>query len=168
MAIIEGQIRCSTCQQLKPISEFQRSVALRGCGQCRACKYAAKRAYEVADRDRYNAQVRDRRARNRDAFNAYQRRRWASNPHRGKCYELRARYGITLERFNEMLAEQGGGCAICGARDNGDGRVLYVDHCHKSEKVRGILCHHCNAGIGHFRDDIGLILKAIEYLQRST
>lgn len=66
-----------------------------------------------------------------------------------------------------MLADQSGGCAICGKMDNGDGRFLYVDHCHATGKVRGLLCHNCNSGIGHFRDNVALMHKAIDYVNRS-
>ena len=62
-------------------------------------------------------------------------------------YHLRRRYGIGQAEFDELLAEQGGVCAICGAAD-----PQHVDHDHRTGWVRGILCFNCNGGLGQFRD----------------
>lgn len=75
-------------------------------------------------------------------------------------------YGITLEEYNMLLEEQGGNCAICSKPpDSGRAKYLYVDHCHNTIKIRGLLCSNCNKGIGFFRDDPELIEKAINYLR---
>jgi hypothetical protein len=77
-------------------------------------------------------------------------------------------YGITLEEYNRMLAEQGGGCGICGARKGGkyEGERLHVDHDHATGRARGLLCGKCNRGIGQLDDDIERVLAAVRYLQR--
>lgn len=76
------------------------------------------------------------------------------------------KYGITVEEFDALLASQGGGCAICGRTDSGDGdsRKMSVDHCHERGVVRGILCAQCNRGIGALGDDPDRLLAAAEYL----
>lgn len=75
---------------------------------------------------------------------------------------LRYRYGIELEEYEQMLEDQGGTCYIC---DNPPGKYrLSVDHCHESGTVRGLLCHDCNHGLGKFKDNIGLLFRAIKYL----
>ena len=61
---------------------------------------------------------------------------------------LKRKYGLTLEAFDELLAAQGGGCAICGKPDADN-----VDHDHETGRVRGILCFNCNIAIGQFDDD---------------
>ena len=61
---------------------------------------------------------------------------------------LKRKYGLTLEAFDELLASQGGGCAICGKPDADN-----VDHDHATGRVRGILCWNCNIAIGQFEDD---------------
>lgn len=71
-------------------------------------------------------------------------------------------YGITLDHYNELLARQGGACAIC--HENKDVRNLAVDHCHETGKVRGILCQRCNRALGLLRDDTSLMRSAIMYL----
>ena len=57
-------------------------------------------------------------------------------------------YGITSDDYNRMLAEQGGGCKLCGWAPQRGHRRLAVDHCHKTGRVRGLLCAVCNGGIG--------------------
>lgn len=78
-------------------------------------------------------------------------------------------FGITIEDYKQMNEEQGGKCAICGS-EIGDamGNRLYVDHNHKTGKVRGLLCSDCNFGIGKFRDSPELMKKAIRYLEESN
>lgn len=65
--------------------------------------------------------------------------------------------------YAAMLVKQGGVCAICGAAPS-NGKRLHLDHCHDSEQVRGLLCHGCNCGLGHFRDDVTRMARAIQYL----
>jgi hypothetical protein len=74
---------------------------------------------------------------------------------------LRKTYGLTLEDYEAMLEAQDYGCAICGGQGS---RRLVVDHCHATERVRGLLCDKCNIGLGWFRDDPELMDRAIGYL----
>lgn len=78
--------------------------------------------------------------------------------------DLARKYGISVEDYRFMVENQNNTCEICGGV-NTDGRPLFVDHCHKSGKVRSLLCHSCNAGIGCFKDDESLLEKAINYLK---
>lgn len=82
-------------------------------------------------------------------------------------WQLRKQYGITVEQYDAMLAAQGGGCAICGDPPDGVGRAgvrLHVDHCHATNRVRGLLCNSCNNGLGRFRDRPELLRAAAAYL----
>lgn len=79
---------------------------------------------------------------------------------------LKTKYGITLETYNFMLKAQGGVCAICGQGEIVKNRTLAVDHCHKTGKVRQLLCGNCNQALGKFKDDPSLLLKAADYLNR--
>lgn len=90
-------------------------------------------------------------------------RRW-----RDKMEHLK-RYGITKDGFHAMMAEQGGGCAICGGdnRDLKNRPILYVDHCHDTGKIRGLLCDRCNRGIGCLKEDETVLTRALAYLRRS-
>lgn len=79
-------------------------------------------------------------------------------------YKLNYLYGLTPEQYETMLAEQGGVCKICKGLDNGRWKLLAVDHCHSTGKVRGLLCAKCNKGLGQFNDDAALLKAAITYL----
>jgi hypothetical protein len=76
-------------------------------------------------------------------------------------------YGITLEQYDKMFEEQGGVCAICDGI-NKDGRRLFIDHDHKTGKIRGLLCCNCNRGVGSFRDSVNNLQRAIIYLSKET
>lgn len=76
---------------------------------------------------------------------------------------LERRYGITLKQYDEMLEQQNGVCTICGGI-NSDGRRLCVDHSHKTNKVRGLLCNNCNRKLG-IVEDIGFMRAANLYLK---
>lgn len=65
-----------------------------------------------------------------------------------------------------MLVRQGGVCAICGGPPDGRWKRFHVDHCHKTGRVRGLLCRKCNNGLGNFGDSVETMRKAIAYLRR--
>lgn len=70
------------------------------------------------------------------------------------------KHGLTVDTYDQMLAEQGGVCAICKS-DRTDFRI---DHDHDTGRVRGILCNGCNAGIGMFLESIDSLESAVAYL----
>ena len=93
---------------------------------------------------------------------------WGPSPEKKRERNLR-RYGLTLQQYDELLKNQGGGCAICRKSESGEsGNCLSVDHDHLTGKVRGLLCYSCNAGIGMFRDDPALLTGAVIYLVPSS
>lgn len=61
-----------------------------------------------------------------------------------KDKHLTAKYGITLEQYNQRLEDQGFKCAMCGKPQSECKRALHVDHNHKTGKIRGLLCFYCN------------------------
>lgn len=75
---------------------------------------------------------------------------------------LRYRFGISVEDYEKMSAEQLGCCRICGTKPE---RRLAVDHCHSSGKIRGLLCSPCNTALGSFKDDIVRLRRAVLYLE---
>ena len=76
-------------------------------------------------------------------------------------------YGITQEDFDRMLAEQEAVCALCGGPPTRGHKRLCVDHSHETGRVRGLLCHSCNLGIGKLNDDPTLLRKAADYVERA-
>lgn len=137
----------------------------------------------INDRESYNAYMREWTERNKDRLNAERRERlltdieyaeniravgrarYAANPSKHRSERLRSVYGITLEDYMKMYESQKGKCAICGDTRPSKGKEgLLVDHCHTHGHVRMLLCSHCNTGLGQFRDDVQLLVKAIDYL----
>jgi Recombination endonuclease VII len=87
-------------------------------------------------------------------------------------YTLRNKFGLSLEDYALILASQEGKCAICRSEPSGtdsyrEAKALAVDHCHRSGKVRGLLCDRCNRGIGHFLDDLTLLRNAVRYIHEA-
>lgn len=98
----------------------------------------------------------------------------SSTPEENRLYKLR-KYGLTPAAFDSMLAGQGGACAICSEDITGTvyvaardihRTVAHIDHCHKTGRVRGLLCTNCNTGIGKFKDDPTRLLQAARYLHK--
>lgn len=72
-------------------------------------------------------------------------------------------YGLTQEEYDQILEAQNGACAICGGSRNYN---LQVDHCHKTEAVRGLLCKACNKWVLRgARDNPQTLRSAAEYLE---
>ena len=107
--------------------------------------------------------------RNREKLKAKKRAYYASNPEKAMASMRRAyllkRYGITLEQYSSLLEAQGGLCALCGEAPF-EGRIMSVDHDHRTGVVRGILHNICNMGLGAFWDDPRRLRQAAEYLER--
>ena len=80
-------------------------------------------------------------------------------------------YGITAEEYYDMLEAQDNKCAICESSEVNNERItsnkLFIDHCHETGKVRGLLCSKCNHALGLLNDDVNLLQKAINYLNFS-
>lgn len=78
--------------------------------------------------------------------------------------DLWKNYRIRIEDFERMYKEQNGQCNICNKDIPYRGKLIAVDHCHTTGKVRSILCSKCNIGLGQFNEDLELMQKAINYL----
>ena len=105
-----------------------------------------------------------------DDFYNSKRRSDGKKGHCKKCESFKHRerkYGISLEQYMEILVNQNYLCAICKkkAETPEDIQKMHVDHCHKTSKIRGILCNQCNRGIGYLQDDPILTARATEYLK---
>lgn len=110
------------------------------------------------------------RERKKESMKAYQDEYRATHDFTEYKREWHARkrfdkYGITKDDFELMLSNQKGLCDICDTPFNEQTRP-YIDHCHDTGQVRGLLCMNCNTGLGHFRDNQLLLNKAIEYLNK--
>jgi hypothetical protein len=136
------------------------------------------KAYRDANREKLNEYQRGRNPLRREYHRAYHQARLAANPNfykernknrtKNASYRLRWLYGITQDQWDALLVEQGESCAICETKTPTHSRGWSTDHDHKTGKVRGILCGHCNCMLGHARDKISTLEAAIRYLNRNT
>lgn len=140
-----------------------------------------KRRSREKHQEKRNAERRAWRAKNREHLNEYKKRWLAANPDRVSLGAIRKRlrdqavamgaglrlnYSITIDDYNAVLRAQGGVCAICRtARVTVKSKRLFVDHCHFTGQIRGLLCNHCNMGLGFFMDKPELMRRAITYIQ---
>jgi hypothetical protein len=95
------------------------------------------------------------------------RRAWdeANKPAR-KQWKLLNRYGLSMQDFEAILADQNWACGICRRKFGDRSKKPCVDHCHKTRKVRGLLCIKCNMGLGYFDDDPTFARMAADYLEK--
>jgi hypothetical protein len=80
---------------------------------------------------------------------------------------LKQKFGIDLEQFEEMKRLQGNECAICNQEPQNE-RELVVDHDHTTGEIRGLLCYSCNSAIGLLKEDPELFARAYDYMTRTT
>lgn len=78
------------------------------------------------------------------------------------------KFSITLQDYNELLKLQNYRCKICGIDENNCKKGLEIDHCHKTNKIRGLLCMECNTGLGKFKDNKEFLKEAINYLNSGS
>ena len=85
-------------------------------------------------------------------------------------YQLMRKFGLTRQDYDQMLCEQGGGCAICESENPGSKNKgqFSVDHNHETGEVRGLLCTRCNTALGSFKDNPEFLRRAISYLEAAT
>jgi hypothetical protein len=145
--------QCSRCRQEKPYNQFNYSKH-RSNGLSSLCK--------DCDRERKNEQSR--------------RKYWDMTEEERQEYKRKKnlrKFRLTPEEYNRIFQEQSGRCAICKKEEtalqpikNKQGiKNLCVDHCHKTNKFRALLCTRCNTGIGMFEENIETMKAAIQYLE---
>ncbi len=81
---------------------------------------------------------------------------------------LRRNYGLGLVDYNRILKAQNGSCFICQRKARVFKRSLAVDHCHRTLKIRGLLCPWCNKGLRYYSDNPAAMRRAAEHLERDT
>lgn len=104
------------------------------------------------------------RTKNKESHNEYTQAYYEANKDKIRSGNYERKYGITLEEYNEMLEAQNNCCKICNKHEDTFNKQLFVDHCHTTGEVRGLLCHNCNSLLGLAYDDRNILQKAIEYL----
>jgi hypothetical protein len=142
--------------------------------QCIPCKTLHTQARKAKDPEGIKKYFQERWA--REKKENYARKAEGRKTKKGKMYLRRAHlvttYGLTMAQLEAMFEQQEGKCAICQDqlvmfKNRGEeGLVAHVDHDHITGQTRSLLCFRCNAGIGHFEDNIERMEEAISYLKR--
>lgn len=128
----------------------------------------ANRNYRENNPDKIKTYRQKHRAANRESLKQRDHNYYKANPDKYYEQSLKKRYGLTLEGYDKLLTLQGGKCAICQTTEPGAKRSRFmVDHDHQTGQVRGLLCHHCNVGLGYFKDSQEALKAALEYLSTS-
>jgi Recombination endonuclease VII len=134
---------------------------------CKLCNNTAHADRYAKDPATAKARVKKWQQENSERLNAH-RREYRRRPDRKRADRnghLMRKFGITVEEYERMLEEQGGGCAICHAPPPDSGS-LHVDHDHKTGQVRALLCVKCNNAIGAFGEKYELFQAAADYVDR--
>ena len=140
-------------------------------GFCQACYMADLRRRRPHIREYMKSYLKDYRVKNAEAIKKADAKRKADPSKRARDSKTKAKsilkkkYGITLDQKELMLRDQNNACAICQKRLSMESAV--VDHSHKTGVVRGLLCAHCNSGIGFMKDSIPSLEAAIGYLRKT-
>lgn len=128
--------KCSHCGLYKPLSKFSKRSTGNLFSWCTECRVEFRRNLRH------------------------------SNPDKWLNKHLKQKFGIDLSYYNNLIQLQEGKCAICKVSQNELPKRLYVDHDHKTGKVRGLICHKCNTILGHSGDNIIILSNAIKYLKK--
>lgn len=140
--------KCSACKLIKPACEFVKDKYRKGGVRpfCKKCKN--QRALEP-------------------------RRKWRiDNKEKNRDYEIwdhrKRKFGLSKDDYFSLIAKQNNSCAICKNTFPNvvAHKLIHIDHCHKTGKVRGLLCQKCNHGIGMFLDSITICRDAALYLEK--
>lgn len=142
--------KCPICGKTKPLSEFHKSKVNKfgRAYRCKQCTSIWSKDYHRKNKEERNKKHQEYYKNNTDVF-------------RNK--EYKRLYEITLEDYNKMFEEQQGRCAICGKHVSEFKSNLAVDHCHKSGKIRGLLCVSCNTKLSVVEDN-DFVKMATKYL----
>lgn len=86
------------------------------------------------------------------------------NAHIKKVGKLKSKYGLTLDQYNTLLENQNNSCKVCKDLFTNE-KLTHIDHCHKTGKVRGILCLNCNLSLGYAKENIERLQGLIDYVK---
>lgn len=165
-------ITCPKCGEEKPETGFFKNRRKRGITKwCKACNNVASRSWRIKNPEAFHAYQRRYYRANAEKIKADGRAWYAANPEKARAQKRKLKFGISESDFQKMLSDQSGACQICRfVFVVGAGRELipHVDHCHKTGKVRGLLCTSCNKMLGFAKENLVSLERAIEYLKRSV
>jgi hypothetical protein len=140
---------CPGCTEILDLSQFSTMKVRSGiASHCRKCSKKLSKAINGTEEAKQK-----------------RHQKYENNKERCKNNKLRRKFGITYEQYKRLLLKQNNGCAICGRTPEENGKCLAVDHCHKTNEIRSLLCSSCNLCIGFIEKNNIPINKIINYLK---
>ncbi len=146
--------------------------------ECQICRKSYGAAYRKDNQERLREQAKSygskanakarkaRKADRGDEIRRSDRERYHKNKkvilRRQYGYHIKRTYGLIKEQYETLLESQNNKCKVCGEQKS---YKLNVDHCHKTRRIRGLLCSKCNRGLGYFNDSLSKLRAAVEYLE---
>jgi hypothetical protein len=163
--------KCTVCKLEKSIEEFREAKGYKGGrhSQCKGCEADRLREWRKSNPDKTQAQWSRNNAKrkmNGDGYyNPDRKQEWSR---RRRNSHLKKKYNITLLEWESVFEAQGHKCLTCHRSEGlleGGGHVRMVtDHCHKTNRLRGIICNDCNRALGAVRDEPETLQNLIDYL----
>ena len=144
-------------------------------GRCKQCARRRSSEFKKNNRDIVNERVRKDKEKNPEKWDSIHKKQYQKRKEQyGDILSLKKvceSRGITLDHHRDLVEKQNNVCAICMQPETRVGKIgevlrLAIDHCHTTNKVRGLLCHNCNTAIGKFRDDTVRMYRAIRYIKQ--
>lgn len=144
--------KCPRCKNIQSVDNFTKDKSsVSGIAiYCKVCTSIRHKKHRDAHPEKYKSTI-------------IKKRIYSSIQDQRRDYNLRSKYGINLSDFENMLLIQNYKCPLCDYNFE-NRKNVYVDHCHVSLKVRGLLCYHCNIALGHLRDNKETLKNMINYL----
>jgi hypothetical protein len=155
--------------------------------RCKFCKLEKDRRWKANNWEQHKKSATRARNANRSKANEWNKmdrerdpekyKKWSKewkdrNREKVRKQEICRIHKLTIKQYDQMIKDQDNKCYICGKEETRGGKSghpmpLTVDHTEKNGvyQVRKLLCHFCNIGIGNFKENISLLLKAIDYLK---
>jgi hypothetical protein len=134
---------------------------------CVICLRKYRKKYKLTDA--YKTYIKSPKVYERRKRWAEKNKEWLNDYQKlnNRSWRLQKVYGITEEDYKQILQKQNGCCAICKSNVSNTKLTDYmvIDHDHKNNKIRGLLCAICNQALGLFKDNIKNLQEAIKYLE---
>lgn len=152
-------LRCKKCCHDKRIRQYQKN-------RVSAIAYSAK--WKKENRERINLHIAQDKINNREKYVKWRKDYYERNKIKINSRAICRYHSIDINSYESMFEFQNSQCAICGKEETrirrGKVMRLCVDHDHATGKIRALLCHDCNSGLGKFYDCPDLLTKAAIYL----
>jgi hypothetical protein len=154
---------CPSCKLSKSVDYFGKNKNRSDNLQvyCKECYNSKSRLEKQKHKEKYSQSNKIWRETNKEKLKS--RVRYRDVDRNG---ELKRRYGISLEEYNNLLEEQNALCAICYCSVAENKKALFVDHNHTTNAVRGLLCHKCNTFLSLAKENIDILSSAILYIKK--